>query len=175
MPDRLEWDEVWMSVAHSIALRSKCVRRQIGAVIVSPDNSQIWVGYNGPPADWHPQYSTGVTVTVGEGRNTVQHSSCDRWCERARGLSTEATAGYDNCVTIHAENNALIKSDPALRRGGTIYVTSFPCFGCAKMIANSGVKKVITEFDSDRDGHRLPELSRQMLNDSAVEVLIWQR
>tara|TARA_Y100000310_G_scaffold342962_1_gene448485 strand:+ start:5613 stop:6026 length:414 start_codon:yes stop_codon:yes gene_type:complete len=45
---RPSWDNVWMDFAHSIARRSCDPRHQVGAVIVTGDNTQvIAVGYNG--------------------------------------------------------------------------------------------------------------------------------
>lgn len=155
--ERTDWGTTWMNVAEAVAKRSKCVRRQIGAVIVTSDNSQIWVGYNGPPAGWVPQF-----IPLG--------STCEMWCPRAQ--QNDATVGYDNCITIHAEENALLKSDPTLRKGGTIYVTSFPCWVCAKSIANSGLVRVVTNLDTMQDAHRLPSPTIQMLNNSGLEVAV---
>jgi len=46
--DRPEWDEIWMSFASNIARRSYDLRFQVGAVIVTEDNTQVLsVGYNG--------------------------------------------------------------------------------------------------------------------------------
>jgi dCMP deaminase len=51
-----------------------------------------------------------------------------------------------HCIrTIHAEANAIIQ---AARHGvrieaGTIYVTASPCWGCFRMIANAGLKKIV--------------------------------
>ena len=45
---RPEWDEIWMDFAHSIAQRSYDPRHQVGAVIVTVDNTQVLaIGYNG--------------------------------------------------------------------------------------------------------------------------------
>ena len=45
---RPEWDEIWMDFAHSIAQRSYDPRHQVGAVIVTLDNTQVLaIGYNG--------------------------------------------------------------------------------------------------------------------------------
>tara|TARA_B100000519_G_scaffold82753_1_gene71452 strand:- start:649 stop:1068 length:420 start_codon:yes stop_codon:yes gene_type:complete len=45
---RPEWDEIWMSFAHSIARRSYDPRHQVGAVVVSEKNTQVLaIGYNG--------------------------------------------------------------------------------------------------------------------------------
>lgn len=152
-----------MEMATSLARRSKCVRRQVGAVIISPDNSQVWVGYNGPPAGWITQREFGG----GDG------STCDNWCQRA--ILDGALPTYDNCITIHAEKNALLKSDPTLRRGGKIYVTSFPCWDCAKAIANSGIIHVVTRYDRVADEHRMPRQTMDMLADSGLEVEIYDR
>lgn len=46
--DRPSWDEVWMSMAETIAQRSYDPRHRVGAVIVSDDNAQVLaLGYNG--------------------------------------------------------------------------------------------------------------------------------
>jgi len=45
---RPEWDEVWMATAILISKRSYDPRYQVGAVVVSEDNTQVLaVGYNG--------------------------------------------------------------------------------------------------------------------------------
>tara|TARA_Y100001963_G_C6793133_1_gene456805 strand:+ start:10495 stop:10914 length:420 start_codon:yes stop_codon:yes gene_type:complete len=45
---RPTWDEIWMDVAVSISKRSYDPRHQVGAVIVTGDNTQVLaVGYNG--------------------------------------------------------------------------------------------------------------------------------
>tara|TARA_B100000579_G_C22291911_1_gene603152 strand:- start:126 stop:530 length:405 start_codon:yes stop_codon:yes gene_type:complete len=45
---RPDWDTIWMDFAHSISQRSYDPRFQVGAVVVTEDNSQVLaVGYNG--------------------------------------------------------------------------------------------------------------------------------
>lgn len=45
---RPEWDAVWMRTAHIISERSYDPRYQVGAVVVTEDNTQVLaVGYNG--------------------------------------------------------------------------------------------------------------------------------
>lgn len=41
------WHQVWMSIAKQISRRSKDPNTKVGAVIVSPDNRRLFVGYNG--------------------------------------------------------------------------------------------------------------------------------
>lgn len=60
-------------------------------------------------------------------------------------------------------------SDRTLREGGTIYVTSHVCYGCAKLIANSGLARVVV--DADRaDAHRNPLASYQFLLQCGLEI-----
>lgn len=48
MINRPTWPETWMSIAHLISARSYDPALQVGAVIVSADNSQMLsMGYNG--------------------------------------------------------------------------------------------------------------------------------
>jgi dCMP deaminase len=45
---RPTWNQIWMKFAHSIASRSIDPRHQVGAVVVTGDNTQVLaVGYNG--------------------------------------------------------------------------------------------------------------------------------
>jgi dCMP deaminase len=45
---RPSWDDVWMKVAQSVAERSVDPRHQVGAIVVTEDNTQLLsLGYNG--------------------------------------------------------------------------------------------------------------------------------
>ena len=43
------FDEIYMELAEKLALRSHCVKAQVGAVLTK-DTRIISLGYNGPPA-----------------------------------------------------------------------------------------------------------------------------
>lgn len=60
-------------------------------------------------------------------------------------------------------------SDRSLREGGTIYVTSHVCFGCAKLIANSGITRVVVSTD-EAHTHRNPAASYKFLQECGLEV-----
>lgn len=133
-----------MSIADRMGHRSLCSRRQIGAIIVTPENRPIATGYNGPPATY-----------------PVEDNTCSSWCPRAQ--NNDGTITYGNCVSIHAEANALLFADRRDYEDGTIYVTSFPCWDCAKMIANSGLLRIVTRLDPSRDSHREPQRTADFL------------
>lgn len=127
--NRPEWADTWFTVAETIAKRSLC-HTQVGAVITTKDNRPISVGYNGPPKGfYHLNYT------------------CKTWCERA----TNPGLSYDDCPSLHAEQNALMTADKTAFEGGRIYVTSHICGTCAKLIANSGLYLVYVNDTSEEN------------------------
>ena len=147
---RPTWDQTFMAVAEAVAKRSLCTRAQVGAVITDTTNRIVATGVNGPPAG----YKHGA-------------QPCNTWCRRVGSLTPEPD--YSDCVTIHAESNALLYSDRSLRLGGTIYITSHPCWGCAKLIANSGVARVVVASDAAHN-HRDPLASYRFLVECGLRV-----
>lgn len=124
MSDRISWDEYFYGIAHLISQRSVCLRRKVGCLVVR--NHQILcTGYNGPPAGHpHPEDIGG----------------CERDIEGIRpGERLEL------CYCLHAEQNAILQAarNGVSIEGAEIYCTTFPCPICARMIANSGIKRVL--------------------------------
>lgn len=126
---RPSWDNTWLEVARVVAKRSLCERDKVGAVIVSSTQRIVATGYNGPPA--------------GFPHNNLP---CQTWCTRRSGDDTD----YLNCPALHAESNALSVCDRMVREGGTIYISSDVCYGCAKLVANSGLTRVVVMRHPDR-------------------------
>jgi dCMP deaminase len=46
--NRLSWDEYFLKIADTVAERSTCLRRKVGAILVS-DRRILSTGYNGAP------------------------------------------------------------------------------------------------------------------------------
>ncbi len=67
--ERPEWDEYFMLQAKLASLRSNCVTRSVGAVIVR-DHRQLATGYNGTPP--------GIKNCLKEGASDVKIE----WMER---------------------------------------------------------------------------------------------
>lgn len=142
-------DLKYLRWAHSGAqIFSTCGKAKYMAIVVDRFGHVVGTGYNGGPKG-------------------MIHCE-DGGCPRLQECSAPGSS-YDNCIAIHAEDNALLHSDyTQYREGGTIYVTGAPCFGCAKKIANSGLRRcVYLEDGLDRD----PEVVRQFLEMSGVELV----
>jgi dCMP deaminase len=112
---RASWDEYFMAIARQVASRATCDRKQVGAVIVR-DKCILATGYNG-------------SIRGLEHCDEVGHMMEDGHCVR----------------TLHAEANAIIQAarNGVCIDGGDIYVTASPCWGCFKMIANSGLGRIV--------------------------------
>jgi dCMP deaminase len=122
---RPSWDEWGLLIAKAVSARADCTRRQVGAVILDANHRVVATGYNGAPP--------GATGCLEGG------------CPRGRRSYEDVPAftDYDNCISNHAEVNALLYADRSKAEGGTLYVTDAPCFGCSKVIANSGIDRVV--------------------------------
>jgi Deoxycytidylate deaminase len=151
---RPSWDETWLTVAHAVARRSLCVRDRVGAIIVTERNRVVATGYNNPAAGFPHGDLT-----------------CDRWCKRATSAQLSLDRDYADCVSLHAEANALSVCERNVRERGTIYVTSEVCWSCAKLIANSGLARVVINTTRE-NAHRNAERSYDHLADCGIEVSV---
>ena len=124
MVTRINEHEGWMDIAFIVAKRSKCVRSQVGCVIVGADGRVVSTGYNGPPAKYAP------------GRAF----SCAGFCPRHD--ATERAPDFSDCPSVHAELNALLYARSDELVGATVYITRDPCWSCALAIAASGASYV---------------------------------
>lgn len=147
-----------MTMAFAVAKRSRCVKAQVGCVIVSPTNNAAAVSYNGPPATYRVACADPLT-------------ECDQWCPHARA-EDGGRRDYMDCVSSHAEANGLMQAEKRLIAGGTIYVTTVPCFFCAKMIANSGLTRVV--YGTSEGSYREIPLMFELMSQSQVEMVPWR-
>ena len=145
-----KWDNRFMQMADLVSTWSSCFQenRKVGAVIVR-DKRILTTGYNGAPA--------GVETCVGRGE-----------CLRKK-LNVESGTRHEICYAVHAEQNAIAQAAKLgiSLEGATLYCTHQPCVICAKMIINSGIKRIVY-----RQGYP-DEFSMQLLNESGVTVEIF--
>ncbi|ORY84274.1 putative deoxycytidylate deaminase [Protomyces lactucae-debilis] len=123
-PDRLRpsWDTYFMRLASLAAMRSNCMKRRVGCVLVR-GKRVIATGYNGTPR--------GIT--------NCNEGGCDR-CNKA----TIGGQGLGTCLCLHAEENALLESGrERVGVDATLYCNTCPCLTCSVKIAQVGVKEVV--------------------------------
>lgn len=112
--------EAYMKTAEVFAELSHARRLHVGAIVVKDDRI-ISIGYNGMPSGWDNNCEEVVE----------QHE------DGGQILKTKPEV-------LHAESNAIAKlaksSESGL--GADLFVTHAPCMDCAKLIYQSGIKRV---------------------------------
>lgn len=143
--ERPGWDEYFMNIAHVVASRSNCCRRQVAAVLVL-DQRIISTGYNGTPR--------GIA------------NCCDGGCERC---NSDVPSGTDlhQCLCSHAEENAIVQAayHGIAVKNSTLYTTFSPCLQCAKMVINAGIKEVVFH-----KRYSIDEVSMRLLREADIMV-----
>ncbi|MGB3088269.1 MAG: sugar-binding domain-containing protein [Phycisphaerae bacterium] len=126
--------EYYLNLAEQVALRSTCLRRQFGAVIVNNDEV-VATGYGGAP------------------RGTPNCSDIG-FCYRGE-LGARSGEHYEYCRAVHAEQNAIIQAPRRQLLGATLYLVGFdtktkerwldtePCRICKRLIVNARIQTVI--------------------------------
>lgn len=141
---RPDWDNYFINIAQLVSERSTCLRRKVGALLVK-EKRILATGYNGAPS----------------GLKHCEMVGCLR-----EKLGIPSGERHELCRGLHAEQNAIIQAayHGVSIKGSILYVSCHPCSVCAKMIINSGIKKVvILEGYADK-------LAQEMLKDAGIQV-----
>ena len=120
-----------LNQALNLGKLSSCVRRGVGAVAVTKENITISEAYNGWIRGAHES-------TCG------QNHQCDR------DLLQIQSGQNSEIGCIHAEENLIIN---AARTNNSllesiVFLSTYPCLSCAKLLAQSGISKLFVISDS---------------------------
>ncbi|KKR70084.1 MAG: CMP/dCMP deaminase zinc-binding protein [Candidatus Nomurabacteria bacterium GW2011_GWB1_40_7] len=142
---RPSWDEYFLNLVELVGTRSTCDRGKSGCVIVK-DKRVLSSGYIGSPMN------TTHCDDTGHEMHTVIHEdgTKSRHCVR----------------TVHTEQNAIVNAARfgIALDGATIYVHMTPCYTCAKMIINAGIKRVVCNLD-----YHAGERSKKLFKEAKVK------
>ncbi len=142
-----KWDNRFMQMTYLVAQWSSCYKpnRQVGAIITR-DKRILTTGYNGAGA--------GI-------RSCKDRGECLR-----EQLGIASGTRQEVCYAVHAEQNAIIQAakQGISVQGATLYCTHQPCSICAKMIINSGIRRVV--FDQGYPD----EFSMQMFTEAGLTI-----
>jgi dCMP deaminase len=136
----------YMGIADAISQLSKDTSTKVGAVIIGPTHEVRSMGYNGAP----------------------------RGCaadEDERGKTRPEKYFWFSHAESNAITNAARVGTPL--DGSHIVVTHFPCMDCARLIVQSGIKKVICkQMDDDFVMRWVEHIERSMklFDECGVEV-----
>ncbi len=119
---RPSWEEYFFQITYTVAQRSTCIRRKVGAIAVK-DKHILSTGYNGVPAG-------------------IEH--CDKQGCLRKELNIPSGQRHEICRGLHAEQNVIIQASltETSLKDSTIYCTTKPCLICTKMLINCGIKEI---------------------------------
>ena len=145
--NRLNRTDYYTNICIQVSLRSTCVRRKVGAIIVKNDRI-LSTGYNGSPS--------GLPNCIDD---------CNR-CYRSKH-NIPSGQMLDLCFAVHAEQNAImnaLKTGEDLK-GAVLYVNTFPCSTCFKLAIQSGIKEIyyVDEYEN--------EFTRNMAEEAGVKLI----
>ena len=165
---KLKFQRLYNNIAHEVAKMSHARRLQVGAVIVK-DDRVISMGYNGMPAGWENncediEWDQGAGGWLDPDEFNAKYPY-EGWHEQAQrnvryGLKTKPEV-------LHAESNAIAKLAKSNDSGdgADIFITHAPCMQCAKLIYQSGIRRVyFNQNYRDDSGIRF-------LKQSGIEVI----
>lgn len=109
-----------LQIASIVALRTSCIRRGVGCVLVNARNEILSTGYNG--------------VASGQPHCLSGHTTCS-------GANSKSGENLEGCQAIHAEQNALMQCSN-VQDIEAAYVTASPCIHCMKMLLNTSCKHI---------------------------------
>ncbi len=145
---RPTWDEYFLKIMEMVGSRGSCDRGRAGCVITR-ENRIISTGYVGSPSG-------------------LPH--CDEVGHEMHTVINEDGSQSRHCIrTVHAEQNAICEAARMgiALLGSTLYCKMTPCYTCAKMIINAGIKKVVCA--QDRHGE---ERTKQIFKEANLEFVL---
>lgn len=126
-------DKYYLAMAQELSSHSHCMRRKVGAVLVSSGGSHVVTAVNNPFPD--------------------EEACAEQGCLREVNQIPSGTQ-LDVCRCIHCETSVIIQ---CAREGistlnATVYTTLFPCLACARVLVAAGVKRIIyaSPYSDDR-------------------------
>lgn len=125
---RPSWDQYFLNIVKAVGERGTCDRGRAGCVIAK-DKRILSTGYVGSP---------------------VGTEHCDEVGHEMHTVVQEDGTESRHCIrTTHAEQNAIVTAARfgVALDGATLYCHMAPCYVCAKMIINAGIKRVVSQMD----------------------------
>lgn len=159
---------IYMQVAYQFAKLSYAERRKVGCVIVK-DKQVISFGYNGTPHGFDNECECQIKMDPEAGAWLDFETIEKQWPhESSKGRYKLETKRE----VLHAESNAIMKVAKSTMscEDADLYTTTCPCFDCAKLIIQAGIKKVYyTEDYRDMSGVELLKTAKI----DVEQVIVW--
>jgi len=136
-----KFKKAFMDCAERFAQLSSAKRAQVGCIIVKDDRI-ISIGYNGMPSGWTNECE--VTQTLNDVPHMRTEYIAQGYIMHQGGDSITWSKTSTKPEVLHAEANAIAKvaQSPESCKDAELFCTHMPCIECAKLIHQSGIKKI---------------------------------
>lgn len=147
------WDVYFHRICVAVSKNSKCLSRQIGAILVR-DKSIVATSYNGPPVGIPHCDSLRRRTYLHESTiNLTDHVFIKQWVQDNLNVCPRTLMGFtsgkgvDHCIAAHAERNLL---NQCARLGiatkeTKLYMSAeiLPCKECFLELIQAGINEVV--------------------------------
>lgn len=146
--ERISKVTYYLGIAEAVSKRSSCLNKHWGAVIVK-DDVIVSTGFNGAPRNV---------------KDCIEKGYC-RLAEYRRKNKLSRGEGYEQCMSVHAEMNAIINASKEELEGSILYLygvernmdgdwtyvhNPMSCVNCRRAIINAKINKVIVQAYEDK-------------------------
>lgn len=166
---RIPVEIIYMQMAYQTAKLSYAHRRRVGCIIVK-DEQIVSYGYNGTPHGFDNRCEEDDIRYYENPDFAIELEEEHGYtCENGRCTKKDAITKRE---VLHAESNAITKlaKSTMTSDGADLYTTTAPCFDCAKLIIQAGIKRVYYSEDY-RDMSGVELLNKA--NIEVKEVICW--
>jgi len=162
-----KWDRYFYKICESVASKSSCLSRQIGAILVR-DNIVVSTGFNGP-ARGIPHCGKDRFEKCGFEKDNALQKEFDSFiydirrelisttCPRQL-LHYKSGEGLHLCHAEHAERNCIASAARigVSTKNTILYMNCIlPCKNCITLLINAGIKEIVvddlTQYDKNSE------------------------
>ena len=171
----MNWDKYYFDICQTVATKSNCLSRQIGAILVR-DKSIIATGYNGPPRGicrcndrW--MFDLKNVKVPDEYQGRPLEKTCPRYI-----MGYRSGEGLEHCPAGHAERNALINAgrEGVCIKGSKMFINcGLPCVPCLIEIINAGVEEIVCILTTIYGDEKNKPLSDMILEQSGIKTRVY--
>ncbi len=143
--------EALMAIAYANGLRSSCLKRKVGAVIIDFNGQIFSSGFNEVPkleksckAAYGGCYRGKLRAKFAE--KTRAYITDDESADKFINWFKNEYKILDYCKALHAEESAILsvaRNGSSALREAILYTSTYPCNLCANKIAQVGIKEVV--------------------------------
>lgn len=126
-------------------------------------------------ATWSKDPSTKVGAVITDENNRIIATGFNGFPKPVRDcIEKYNDRKIKHSMVVHAEVNAIISAHRSLA-GCSVYVTHHPCSKCSPVIIQSGIQKVVFNFNPEGEFEQRYkedlELSSMLLEDAKIQII----